>query len=590
MTTRARDKAHAATPSAASRQRDATIADLLEFIWPRYRETPRVPWWPPDVFAVSATILRRTGGYVRVLQLRDKSRGDCIKRDWPETAEALAVKWRENVIRMLKSQPEIRVDFFQGARSASRRSVVPKEVRGWWKKLLAAQGKPISSIENEASELTMALVKLCCVADEASEGVGIRSVGGDSFMKFADQVLTRNECRTLCISVPRDRIAVLPKQHTPQRGLTLRSLTHHLSLHPATEVMPKWRFPVRGPKLEMINLLLLPWPTETIAKDFRVLTDKDDIAPELPDSFRFFSYEPTDPWGKMGLQARLAKAFAHAEKHAERIHGIVFPELALSFPEFREVERFAVEKQTLLMAGVRAADGEFGKALRHNAWAFQTRGLELPPTEKEEELDDDDYAISRVSQAKHHRWCLDRSQILQYGLGGRLPASKDCWELTDITSREVEFFTIDSWLTWAVLICEDLARQDPVAEVIRSVGPNMVIALLMDGPQLKERWPSRYASVLAEDPGSSVLTLTSLGMCRRTRAGHRNNDRSNVIALWRDVNYGVREIELGEKDDACVLSLVCKSLIEYTADGRGDDGSAHFPVFAGVYPFNSSDP
>jgi hypothetical protein len=30
------------------------------------------------------------------------------------------------------------------------------------------------------------------------------------------------------------------------------------------------------------------------------------------------------------------------------------------------------------------------------------------------------------------------------------------------------------------LICEDLARPDPVAEIVRTVGPNLVIALLME--------------------------------------------------------------------------------------------------------------
>ena len=86
-----------------------------------------------------------------------------------------------------------------------------------------------------------------------------------------------------------------------------------------------------------------------------------------------------------------------------------------------------------------------------------------------------------------------------------------------------------------VLICEDLARQDPVTEVIRAVGPNLVFALLMDGPQLRNRWASRYASVLAEDPGCSVLSLTSLGMSRRSRPRLESGpvvDRSSVIALW----------------------------------------------------------
>ena len=41
--------------------------------------------------------------------------------------------------------------------------------------------------------------------------------------------------------------------------------------------------------------------------------------------------------------------------------------------------------------------------------------------------------------------------------------------------------------------------------------------LLLDGPQLTSRWAARYASVLADDPGSAVMTLTSYGMVQRSR-------------------------------------------------------------------------
>jgi hypothetical protein len=66
-------------------------------------------------------------------------------------------------------------------------------------------------------------------------------------------------------------------------------------------------------------------------------------------------------------------------------------------------------------------------------------------------------------------------------------------------------------------MCEDLAQSDNVAEVIRSVGPALVITPLLDGPQLASRWAARYASVFADDPGSAVLTLTSFGLAQRCR-------------------------------------------------------------------------
>jgi hypothetical protein len=144
--------------------------------------------------------------------------------------------------------------------------------------------------------------------------------------------------------------------------------------------------------------------------------------------------------------------------------------------------------------------------------------------------------------------------------------------------------------TWSVLICEDLARQDPAADLIRAVGPNLLIALLMDGPQLSSRWPARYAAVLAEDPGTSVLTLTSLGMAERSRPILASGERapvSRVIALWRDAIRGEIQIALDPEHDACVLSLEYDKQTEYCADGRTDHGQACYPVFTGYRSFKT---
>ena len=75
----------------------------------------------------------------------------------------------------------------------------------------------------------------------------------------------------------------------------------------------------------------------------------------------------------------------------------------------------------------------------------------------------------------------------------------------------------------------------------RSARPLVIVGLL-DGPQLASRWSARYASVLADDPGSSVLTLSSFGMVERSRPEGR--EASRVIALWKDSTTGVREIPL----------------------------------------------
>lgn len=69
-----------------------------------------------------------------------------------------------------------------------------------------------------------------------------------------------------------------------------------------------------------------------------------------------------------------------------------------------------------------------------------------------------------------------------------------------------------------------------MADVLRRVGPSLVVGLLLDGPQLPQRWPARYATVLADEPGSAVLTLTSFGMVARSRPPGRT--RSRAVALW----------------------------------------------------------
>jgi hypothetical protein len=57
-------------------------------------------------------------------------------------------------------------------------------------------------------------------------------------------------------------------------------------------------------------------------------------------------------------------------------------------------------------------------------------------------------------------------------------------------------------------------------------------------------------------------------------------------AYVRDVERGEREIELGAGEDACIVSVVCESKNEFTADGRGNARAAHFPVLAGVHPLS----
>jgi hypothetical protein len=89
---------------------------------------------------------------------------------------------------------------------------------------------------------------------------------------------------------------------------------------------------------------------------------------------------------------------------------------------------------------------------------------------------------------------------------------------------------------------------------------------LLDGPQLATRWSARYANVLADDPGSAVLTLSSYGMVQRARAHGR--EPSPVVALWKDPVKGLREIPLSPGSEGVLLTVCTARSTRRTIDGR----------------------
>jgi hypothetical protein len=172
----------------------------------------------------------------------------------------------------------------------------------------------------------------------------------------------------------------------------------------------------------------------------------------------------------------------------------------------------------------------------------------------------------RYQQDKHHRWLLDEGQIRQYGLESSLDPAKRWWEGIAVAPQRVQVLDLGGGATTTALICEDLARVDDVADVIRHIGPSTVYVLLLDGPQITSRWSSRYASVLADDPGSTVITMTSLGMVLRSQPHGAAPSRS--IALWKDSERGLTEVELAPGADAVLLVASETRETAWTADGR----------------------
>jgi hypothetical protein len=546
-------------------------------------KTPIVecPAWPPDLFALAGTLIRRGGAYLRVFE----PRGSAPYLNGVDTA---AKQWRDQLDAI--TDPVTPADL-QSARTS--------DILSGWERLIQAKDSPLSAID-ESQELAEQLIRLTLIADEASRGIGVtwdnktnEETKPSKFLSMAGQALSDNESQSYCWEVPREVLCVVGKQHTPVKGATFRSLSHHLALYHPGEIEAIWVLPKtieRDSPRQGLNLLLLPWPERVETQDFQGISPggRRGDGSEPPGYFRFDPKENPDP-ARFG--ERLRDALKRARQHAGPIDAIVLPELALTEPQFEEAERIAFEARCILICGLRqarTAEGEWD----WNVSVLQAAGA-VRKAEPDAEADAKLLKELRLYQAKHHRWYLDRDQIVAYQLAGALPPSRGAWEHIELERRRVLHFVTVHATTWSVLICEDLARQDPAADLIRAVGPNLLIALLMDGPQLSHRWPARYAAVLAEDPGTSVLTLTSLGMAERSRPIQGSGQRapvSRVIALWRDAIAGEIQIALDPNHNACVLNLEYRMKTEYCADGRSDHGQTRYPVYAGYCSFKIPDP
>jgi hypothetical protein len=422
----------------------------------------------------------------------------------------------------------------------------------------------------EARQVREALLTLHAIADEACAGLGVALDTGDgaacAYRARGRELLARTG--SLARMNPRV-LRVLPKVRTPPTGRA--SFSRYACVHgPGIEA--RWRkMPARHAgtdvRSEFANLLLLPWPLEVKASDFRPLDDHVRRPDKEP--FAFFEFAPAQ-----GLDFDLLdRVLLSAREEAGSVDVVVLPECAVDVSEIDELEALLQQHGVVsLVAGVRRSSlqSESGPG----NWLHMSFN---PRLEKGAAPSEQRTPWFRVRQHKHHRWSLDESQIYQYHLGGVLHPGVRWWEAMELPRRAIEFVEVAE-LTLVSLVCEDLAQHDDIAALVRSVGPTIVFAVLLDGPQLTSRWTARYASVLADDPGSAVLTLTSFGMVRRSRPPQR--DVSPIVALSRDPARGFREIPLEAGAHGVVLTVCMARTTRRSADGRRpvDNGTHAFDV------------
>ena len=499
--------------------------------------------WPPDLFALTEVILERAEAYRFVLSPPAGLQWppDCVP-GWGDAVQHAARDWGIWVEQGDSPLPQLVVDEWAVVRE---RASVPLEQ--------LAQGQDWRMCE--------ALLTLHTIADEACAGLFValdRSDGqGCVYRARGRELLARTGSLARIHS---GFVQVLPRIRTPPSGkvgFSRYACVHRPGLQTRWHKLPA-RHPGTSPAAEHVNMLLLPWPLRVRESDFRAVDGSVQSVSREP--YGFFEFTPAE-----GLDLDLLdRTLLAAADEVESVDCVILPECAVDDSEIADLEAMLDQHGVIyLQTGVRERSLEPGRLGSNWLHIGVSPGLEkgglLPSSE---------YAPwFHIRQNKHHRWALDEGQISQYHLGGSLHPKVLWWEAMDVPRMELQFLQVGEEVTIVSLVCEDLAQNDDVAEVIRAVGPTIVSTALLDGPQLTSRWAARYASVLADDPGSAVLTLTSFGMAQRSQpAGH---DPSPVISLMKDADRGTREISLKPGSHGVLLTLSGERATRRSADGRG---------------------
>lgn len=566
------------------------MSTVGEFVRALLGHVPQNPQWqkpplsPIDVFAVTASLLKRSGAYQHVLPtpgVVDNGVALLVtKKEQRKVADA-AEQWRNRKIKDAR---------------------VPATIQAWWHDLTTEFDSPVLARPPSGSavaepEWWRPALLLMIAADSACQGLGFAEhhsfrseddvfSNGTFIDLYQHRLIQEGQRPPASLSnVSADLHCVLPKSRTPNVGATLRSLSHHLALLPPEGIAAaRWINRVNEVVApDPLNLLLVPFPYSIDARCFQPDTHNEN---ENWGSFNLDQRWLTDDDGaRLRFVNFVEELIVAARREVSRVHAVVLPEMALDALYFELLSRTLQNSSELefLVSGVsEKSSGEKGNYVATTYYYSENRpDRAVPGTSRTER------ARTVHVRAKHHRWKLDENQIRRYALSSFLDPTRSWWENFNIEPREVDVVRFRRNSTLATLICEDLARVDPCQELIRALGPNLVLVLLMDGPQLKPRWPARYASVLADDPGSSVLTLTSLGLINR----QRNNASAcqPSIGLWKDHRSDAQEIVLPPGYHAVALTLNPRTECAFTIDGRERKASVSWSL-GGIHPIRLENP
>ncbi|HSY42246.1 MAG TPA: hypothetical protein VLA79_22080, partial [Polyangia bacterium] len=240
--------------------------------------TDEVLQWPPDLFALTDIILRRSEAYRFVLPSHAV--------EWPPPRFADWTGAIEDAVRHWSGWVE------------NREGPLPTLLTEEWSLFRQRAEIPLAELaEGRDGRMCEALLTLHAIADEACAGLGVpldRSDGkGCIYRARGRELLVRTGSLA---RIHAHYLRVLPKVRTPPDGTSLRSFSRYVCVRPPG-VEARWhRVPVRRigtePRVRHANLLLLPWPLRVRESDFRPV--EGSVRRMTKEPFGLFEFAPSE--------------------------------------------------------------------------------------------------------------------------------------------------------------------------------------------------------------------------------------------------------------------------------------------------------
>ena len=250
---------------------------LFEYITNNFGFETAGDWllWPPNTFAVTSDILSKTGAYRYVLYKGWEEKEQIEGQKRQEYLEEQSKFWVQRVCEDISNLFDFKRRSFDN-NSKDYLITITKNIHQTSKSINFNQLRVVNQEKNtnqnnlQVKELIVKLINLHCIADEACTGLGISgsATGPNAIFNCIANLLLIS---TGSLSTFTKHLGiVLPKLRTPQTGLSIRSLSHHLTYH-KTEVEVMWRnFPWVSIQENTLNILCICWPYTMNNSFFRI--------------------------------------------------------------------------------------------------------------------------------------------------------------------------------------------------------------------------------------------------------------------------------------------------------------------------------